>query len=124
MLAAVLLGNGRVLVAGADGVPNGTPSASAEAGNPATGRWTTTARMATVRYSFSATRLNNGRILAAGGCNQASCMTVTASAGIYESVARRSSAAERLTVARDHHTATHLGDGPVFVTGGFSASGA
>src|SRR6202022_3250394 len=71
---ATLLPNGEVLVAG--GVSNGSspwaPSctATAELYNPFTGQWTTTGSMTKPRDSHTATLLNDGSVLVAGGlCN-------------------------------------------------------
>ncbi len=59
---AVLLPNGRVLVAGGSNA-SGTLS-SAELYNPATGTWTATGSMTAARSSFSMTVLQNGQVLA------------------------------------------------------------
>jgi hypothetical protein len=69
---ATLLNSGQVLVAGGAGTSiypgtNSTPLASAELFNPATGTWSTTGSMTTPRLNQSATLLNTGQVLVAGG---------------------------------------------------------
>src|SRR5437667_2544970 len=61
-----LLPNGKVLVAGGY---NGSPLASVELYDPATGTWTATGSLATARYAHTATLLPNGKGLVAGGNN-------------------------------------------------------
>jgi hypothetical protein len=64
---AVLLQNGKVLVAGGEG---GNPFAvltSAELYNPATGTWTTTGSLQHARFFHTMTLLQSGQVLAAGG---------------------------------------------------------
>src|SRR5690348_5617963 len=69
---AALLENGEVLVAGGvspNGSPtgtNGSPTASAELYDPATGTWRSTGNMIYAADS-QATRLQNGKILVPGG---------------------------------------------------------
>ncbi len=69
---ATLLNDSQVLVAGgADATitpgTSSSPLASAELFNPATGAWTTTGSMNTSRLNQTATLLNNGQVLVAGG---------------------------------------------------------
>ena len=69
---ATLLPNGQVLVAGGlGGVVGNSPLASAELFNPATGSWTPTGNLNTPRDRHTATLLPNGRVLVAGGSNNA-----------------------------------------------------
>jgi hypothetical protein len=66
--AAALLSNGKVLVAG--GVGTGTPApllSVAELYDPATGTFTATGPMTTTREAHTATALQNGKVLIAGG---------------------------------------------------------
>lgn len=68
---ATLLPNGQVLVAGGYNqttfVDNPVPMTSAELYTPATGTWKTTGSMNTSRINQTATLLNNGQVLVAGG---------------------------------------------------------
>jgi hypothetical protein len=63
---AVLLADGRVLIAGGGNEGN-APVRSAEIYNPKTGKFTATGSMPTPRYGFSATLLTDGRVLISGG---------------------------------------------------------
>ena len=66
--SAVLLTNGQVLVAGGSTVNfNGVTVASAELYDPTTGNWTATGSMLQGRERHTATVLQNGQVLVAGG---------------------------------------------------------
>src|SRR5262245_22025851 len=85
--AATLLANGEVLVSG--GCVNTTGCSgveSAELHDPNTGQWTATGSMNTGRRSHISVRLQDGRVLVAGGigiCNSQVCDTLS-SAEIYD----------------------------------------
>jgi N-acetylneuraminic acid mutarotase len=68
---ATLLANGQVLVAGGIGPSSPHPIlSSAELYDPAMGTWTSTSNsMTTARYLHTATALQNGQVLVAGGFN-------------------------------------------------------
>ena len=66
---AVLLRNGRVLVAGGNGGAGSL--SSAELYHPASGAWTATGAMAAARGEHTATLLADGRVLVAGGYDDA-----------------------------------------------------
>jgi hypothetical protein len=110
---ATLLADGRVLVAG-----GGT--ASAELYDPATGTFSPTGSMGTVRSLASATRLPDGRVLVAGGQGTA---TTTASADLYSSTTGTFSPTGSLLAPRFFHVAAPLPGGRVLVAGGQSATG-
>src|SRR5262249_12374405 len=59
--------NGKVLVAG--GINFSNTLSSAELYDPATGLWTATGSMTTVRVGHTATLLPNGKVLVAGGAS-------------------------------------------------------
>ena len=66
--SATLLVDGRVLVAGGIGVGVGTPElSSSKVYDPATGTWQETGNLAAPRLGHAAFRLNDGRVLVAGG---------------------------------------------------------
>jgi hypothetical protein len=75
---AALLPSGKVLVAG--GYNNGSPLATAEVYDPASGTWSATASMASPRYDHTATPLPNGKVLVAGGQNNSGSL---AAAEVY-----------------------------------------
>jgi len=119
---ATLLGNGKVLVAGGTNyvvAPNTTYFASAELYDPATGSWTTTGVLTDSRYLHTATLLNNGKVLVAGGFNGIDL----ASAELYDPATGSWTATGLLSDAREEHTATLLNNGKVFVAGGFDGNG-
>jgi hypothetical protein len=63
---AILLANGKALVAGGYGNNNSVLS-SAELFDPATGLWTNTGSMGSARQRYRATALVNGKVLVSGG---------------------------------------------------------
>ena len=117
---ATLLPDGQVLVAGFfDGGSEGVRMlASAELFDPATDLWTPTASMAQARGLHTATLLNDGRVLVAGGT--ASDPT---SGELYNPISKTWTATRPMVEGRGGHTATLLDNGMVLVvgTGGESA---
>jgi hypothetical protein len=80
---ATLLPNGKVMVTGGNWMNSSSSNAIhsfAELYNPATEEWSITGMMATPRISHTATRLQNGNVLVAGGFDGT---TVLASAELY-----------------------------------------
>ena len=74
------------------------------------------------RFGATATLLNNGRVLIAGGGTTAGG-NGTNSAELYNPITRTYSTTGNLRTARRDHTAHMLSDGTVLVVGGFDASG-
>jgi hypothetical protein len=114
---ATLLSNGKVLVAG--GLfysPSATTLSSAELYNPISDTWSPVASMATARYQHTATLLNNGKVLVAGGWKIG--VGPLSSAEIYDPVSKTWSSAGNMTTARVNQTATVLNNGEVLVAGG------
>jgi len=120
---ATLLKNGMVLVTGGDrryGPGNITPTA--ELYDPATNSWTLTGDMANVRTRHTATLMDDGRVLVAGGYNfpGAPGFAYVRDAEIYDASTGAFTSAGAMNDARSYHTATLLNDGSVLVTGGFN----
>ncbi len=119
---ATLLNNGKVLIAGglfSNGATT-TPLASAELYDPADGTFTATGSLAATRYTATATLLNNGKVLVAGGFNASVDLN---SAELFDPAAGSfTSAGSSMTAARSSHTATLLNGGKVLLAGGSSGS--
>ncbi len=116
---ATLLSNGMVLIAGGihASSPHSPAIASAELYNPATGTFAPTGSLHTARYFHTATLLNNGMVLIAGGYNTSS--GYLASAELYNPATGTFSLAGSLNTARGQHTATLLNNGAVLIAGGY-----
>jgi len=107
---AVLLPNGKVLVAG------GPYLASAEIYDPVTENWLPANPMNTPRYYASATLLANGKMLVAGGYS-------SGSSEIYDPVAGTCAPTGPLNTPRGGLTAALLPDGKVLTAGGEGLNG-
>jgi len=131
---ATLLNDGRVLVAGGDaGIPNAlSPTslpavssqsnivATAEVFDPITTTWAMVGSLATVRAQHTATRLDDGRVLVAGGVDASG--NVLASTEIYDPATQSWTAGPPMSVARELPSATLLADGRVLIAGGSNGS--
>jgi N-acetylneuraminic acid mutarotase len=122
---ATLLGSGKVLVVAGEhdngGDPGGGVNLSAEIYDPATNTWTPAAALTTARTRHTATLLNNGKVLVAGGLNYSS--PALASVEIYDPTSNVWTIGPSMASARYSHTATLLNDGHVLVAGGVNNSG-
>lgn len=111
---ATLLPNGKVLIAGglSIGVDGtfGLPVSSAELFDPATETFSGTGAMSAARASHTATLLNNGTVLVAGGLN--------ATAEVYDPATGAFTQVGNMVAERGAHTASLLGDGRVLIAGG------
>src|ERR1017187_294488 len=105
---AVLLANGKVLVAGGSG-----GSTNAELYDPVSGNWTNTGAMNNARYNYTATLLTNGQVLVAGGQGGG-----VSSAELYDPVTGIWMNTGAMNYSRYGHTATLLTNGQVLVVGG------
>ena len=125
---ATLLANGKVLIAGGY---NGTSSlASAELYDPATSLFSatidtvllTTTTMIAIRSQHTATLLDNGKVLIAGGFGASDAVNT---AELYDPAAGTFTATTGfMAQARNTHTATRLPSGKVLVAGGYTNAGA
>lgn len=120
---AVLLPTGKILVAG--GSSNGTSNGAlntAELFNPVTGTFSVAGSgsgnaMAAARFGATATLLNNGQVLLAGGGNSGGVLN---SAELYNPATDTFTATSNLNTARTGATATLLATGKVLIAGGSS----
>jgi len=114
---AMLLPDGSVLIAGGQQDGEDVPAclSSCELYDPASAAWRRTADLASVRSSHTATLLEDGRVLVAGGQDR---RRELATVEIYDPGSGCWSPAEPMTQRRMGHTATRLEDGRVLVAGG------
>ena len=109
---ATPLQNGKVLVAGgSDDIELASTFDSTELYDPATGIWTLTGKLKVGRNSHTATQLQNGKVLVAGGWN-------SNSSELYDPATGQWTESGTLNGSRLSHTASLLTDGDVLVAGG------
>lgn len=127
---ATLLNNGKVLIAGGDFtvfMNMGTQHfclASAELYDPATGTFTRTGSMHAQRCGglfagFTATLLDNGMVLIAGGRDLNGLVSTVE---LYDPSTRTFSVTGSMNTARSGHTATLLPNGEVLIAGGLATN--
>ena len=128
---AILLPDGKVLVAGGDyhGSVYGNLNVYTNAArlyDPASGTWSGTGAMTSARARHTATLLPNGKVLVTGGLNGNATPAVHASAELYDPATGTWSPTGNLMHPRCNHTGTLLQSGKVLVAGGNNqgASGA
>ena len=123
---ATLLPDGKVLIAGGDfsagGSSGSSALASAELYDPATGTFAATGSMATARRSHTATLLNNGKVLIAGGMNfsASGAQTFLGSAELYDPSTGTFTATGSMKAPRSFPTATLLNNGKVLINSHFN----
>lgn len=116
---ATLLGNGRVLIAGGSNLVQLSPAslaAVAELFDPGTGTFTTTGSLNTPRDFHTATLLQNGKVLIAGGLDTNN--TYIGQAELYDPATATFTATGPMVFSRSLHTATLLASGKVLIVGG------
>src|SRR5215469_5013439 len=96
--------------------------AAAAPAQSSVGAFTATGAMTTARYWHTATLLNNGQVLIAGGVTNSSFST-TASAELYDPTRGTFSPTGNMTAPRAFHAAILLPDGRVLIAGGTSSIG-
>ncbi|WP_413585031.1 kelch repeat-containing protein [Bdellovibrio sp. HCB274] len=114
-----LLQNGKILVAGglSQNASTATPLDSTEIFDPATGLWTAGPTLPAKRLWAQAVRLNDGKVLIAGGLDGS--YNKTATTMIYNPTSNSWAMGPSLTVARVGNSIHLLPDGKVIVMGGF-----
>ena len=123
----VLLGSGKVLVAGGlscDSSGNCASLSSAEIYDPGAGTFSLAGNMTAARDSHTMTLLSNGQVLIAGGetCTSASSCTALSSAELYDPIAGTFTATGSLSAARFNAAAVALSSGQVLIAGGFDGA--
>jgi hypothetical protein len=118
-----LLGDGRALAAGGgiEGSPAWTSTATAEIFDPTIGTWSLVAPMSVARARQTATLLQDGEVLVAGGATtyHGETGSVTATAEIFDPRADSWRAAPPMSEPRYVDAASLLRDGRVLVAGGW-----
>jgi N-acetylneuraminic acid mutarotase len=127
---ATLLADGDVLVAGGccEVGQQYENLATAELYDPSTGTWTNTGSLNVARSGDTATLLQNGDVLVAGGacngsaygCDAGSFLSNLKSAELYDPTTGIWTLTGSMSAGREFQTATLLANGEVLVAGGFS----
>jgi len=122
---ALLLSNGKVLVAGGctSYDVNGclAVTTAAELYNPATKTWSSTGVLRAARMAMTATVLPNGKALIAGG--QTAASDALGSSELYNPATGTFALTGRLITPRSDHSATLLKNGKVLMAGGENVNG-
>jgi N-acetylneuraminic acid mutarotase len=117
---ATLLPDGRVLVLGGSSAPpTPSPTATAELYDPSTGAWTAAESMNGEHLGGTATLLDDGKVLLAGGGSSGG----SGGEELYDPSSGSWTATANMLEVRTDHTATLLDDGSVLVAGGRSPGG-
>jgi hypothetical protein len=118
---AVLLHDGRVLIVGGTG-PNFDFLATAEIYDPSSGTFSGTGSMGVPREGFTATALQDGRVLIAGGhIGRHEQREIYASAELYDPDTGMFTPTGDMATPRHKHDAVRLADGRVLIVAGADA---
>jgi hypothetical protein len=125
--SATLLRDGRVLIAGGEvhlsGPSNLGATALADLYDPKSGTFSATGPMTASRGGQTATLLDDGRVLIAGGAGDASVgFQPQSSAELYDPKTGTFSVTGSMTSVRERATATRLMNGSVLIAGGSDGS--
>jgi N-acetylneuraminic acid mutarotase len=101
--------------------PAGSYLTSAELYATSTGKWSVTGSMNTARAVHTATLLQNGQVLVAGGNNTSNFGQT--SSELYDPSTGKWAVTGSMSAARQGHTATLLNTGKVLVAGGDNSKG-
>ena len=113
------LANGQVLATGGcTDLSCIVPTSTTEIFNPTTGLWTGTGFLSKTRNQHTATLLNDGRVLVAGGCIASAPCTGTNTAETYNPNTGNWSLTGSMITGRYAAQMTRLNNGEVLVTGG------
>jgi hypothetical protein len=124
---ATLLQSGKVLIAGGQNDGGLTALAVAELFDPSTGAFIATSTAMTKHRTYhTATLLQSGMVLIAGGYNGGGYVASSyeASAELYDPGAKTFTATGSMTTARNNQTSTLLPSGKVLITGGWNQTSA
>lgn len=121
--AAARLADGRVFIAGGAGGANGDQSlSSGEVFDPRRGTWTSIEPLRQSRHGLSATTLDDGRVLVAGGeARTGGTRRALTSAELYVPDEERWDSAGEMSCPRSEHDAVLLDDGRVLAVAGDAA---
>ena len=123
---ATLLSNGKVLVVGGFWnafLNTGGPTNSVDSYDPVAGAWTPKDPLHEGRYYHTATLLNNGKVLVAGGRGDNSFQRYPTAVELYNPATGAWMIKDPLPGGRVYHTATLLQNGKVLMAGGFNDEG-
>jgi len=124
---AVLLGNGKVLIAGGyscDTNGNCASLKSTEIYDPSSSSFSSAGNMTSDRYGHTMTLLASGKVLIVGGetCSSSTSCSALNTADLYDPVAGTFTATGSLSAARFNASAAVLSSGQVLIAGGFNGS--
>jgi Fibronectin type III domain/Kelch motif len=120
---AGVLPSGKVIVAGGDGGTTGSPLASSEIFDPATGTWSPGPSMSAARFGAVGVTLPNGNLLVAGGSSNGTDDGV-ATAEVYSPATNTfTPVANTMSAGRFFPGAALLSNGDVLIVGGDDAAG-